>query len=220
MRIREIMKTRVETISASDSAETARTRMASRRIRHLVVTAGREVLGVISERDLDRLGTYRQIETVGENMTAPAVTVAPETTLRQAANLLRGRTIGCLPVLEDGKLAGIVTTTDLLELLGRGAETSHVEEIADLAASTLDVAFAPPSAAVVIVRRRAQQGRGDLVAHMAQFRHPRDKTGGSGPSKTRHTLDDLGEFCKMRRGLDHGCNHSLELGHFGDDLLQ
>jgi acetoin utilization protein AcuB len=122
MRIREIMKTRVEAISASESAETARTRMAFRRIRHLVVTAGREVLGVISERDLDRLGTYRQIETVGDIMSAPAVTVEPETTLRQAANLLRGRTIGCLPVLENGKLAGIVTTTDLLELLGRGAE--------------------------------------------------------------------------------------------------
>jgi acetoin utilization protein AcuB len=36
--------------------------------------------------------------------------------------LLRGRTIGCLPVTEDGKLVGIVTTTDLLEAVGRGAE--------------------------------------------------------------------------------------------------
>jgi len=43
-------------------------------------------------------------------------------TLRQAANLLRGRTIGCLPVVEGGELVGILTTTDLLELIGRGAE--------------------------------------------------------------------------------------------------
>jgi CBS domain-containing protein len=43
-------------------------------------------------------------------------------TIRQAANLLRGRTIGCLPVLEDGKLVGILTTTDLLELIGRASE--------------------------------------------------------------------------------------------------
>jgi acetoin utilization protein AcuB len=55
-------------------------------------------------------------------MTSPVVTARPETTLRQAANLLRGRTIGCLPVLEEGRLLGIVTTTDLLELIGRGAE--------------------------------------------------------------------------------------------------
>src|SRR5438132_11863538 len=45
----------------------------------------------------------------------------------------------------------------------RSPKTSHIEEIADLAASALDVAFAAPSAAVVIVRRCAQQGRGDLV---------------------------------------------------------
>jgi acetoin utilization protein AcuB len=43
-------------------------------------------------------------------------------TVRQAANLLRGRTIGCLPVVEDGAILGIVTTIDLLELIGRGAE--------------------------------------------------------------------------------------------------
>ena len=42
--------------------------------------------------------------------------------VRQAANLLRGRTIGCLPVLEDGKLVGILTTTDLLEQIGRGSD--------------------------------------------------------------------------------------------------
>ena len=54
-------------------------------------------------------------------MTAPAVTAGATTTVREAANLLRGRTIGCLPILEEGKLVGIVTTTDLLELLGKGA---------------------------------------------------------------------------------------------------
>lgn len=122
MRVREIMKKRVETISASEPVTTARERMASRRIRHLVVTAGHKVLGVISARDVDRPGRYGQVATVGDAMSAPAVTATPETTLRQAANLLRGRTIGCLPVLEDGRLSGIVTTTDLLELLGKGAE--------------------------------------------------------------------------------------------------
>jgi CBS domain-containing protein len=42
--------------------------------------------------------------------------------VREAANLMRGRSIGCLPVLDGRKLVGIVTVTDLLELLGRGAE--------------------------------------------------------------------------------------------------
>jgi acetoin utilization protein AcuB len=55
-------------------------------------------------------------------MTSPAITCSPDLTLRQAANLLRGRTMGCLPILEDGKIVGIVTTTDLLEMIGTGIE--------------------------------------------------------------------------------------------------
>jgi acetoin utilization protein AcuB len=122
MRVGEVMTPRVETVSAGESAEVAQRNMRQKRIRHLVVTSGRDVVGVVSDRDLKEAGSFRQIETVGEIMTSPVVTARPETTLRQAANLLRGRTIGCLPVLDEGRLLGIVTTTDLLELIGRGAE--------------------------------------------------------------------------------------------------
>jgi acetoin utilization protein AcuB len=122
MRVAELMKPRVETVSVGESAELARQRMRQKRIRHLVVTSGRDVVGVVSDRDLEEAGSLRRVQTVGEVMTSPVVTARPETTLRQAANLLRGRAIGCLPVLEDGRLVGIVTTTDLLELVGRGAE--------------------------------------------------------------------------------------------------
>ena len=122
MRLRELMKTDVETISSSESAATALARMKTRRIRHLVVTRGNEIIGVLSDRDVRSVGQYRTIETVGESMSRAVVTASPETTLREAANLLRGRTIGCLPVVEKGRLVGIVTTTDLLELIGRGIE--------------------------------------------------------------------------------------------------
>ena len=57
-------------------------------------------------------------------MSEQVVTALPTTSVRQAANLLRARTIGCLPILDDGKLVGIVTLTDLLEMLGRGAQTA------------------------------------------------------------------------------------------------
>jgi CBS domain-containing protein len=55
-------------------------------------------------------------------MTSQIVFAKPTTTLRQAANQLRGRSIGCLPILDNGKLVGIVTVSDLLELVGRGIE--------------------------------------------------------------------------------------------------
>lgn len=120
MRMQELMKRRVETVSAETAAEAARETMRTRRIRHLVVTDRARVVGVLSERDLGRSAEPCP-GTVSDLMTTPAVTTLATTTVREAANLLRGRTIGCLPILEDGKLVGIVTTTDLLELLGKGA---------------------------------------------------------------------------------------------------
>ncbi len=122
MRIAEVMTTRVETVPAGESAENALRRMRAKRVHHLAVMLGEEVVGVVSARDLDSLGSARSYRTVGDVMSSPAVTAQPDTTIRQASNLLRGRTIGCLPVLEGGRLVGILTTTDLLELIGRGSE--------------------------------------------------------------------------------------------------
>jgi acetoin utilization protein AcuB len=122
MRLRDIMKTRVQTISVSESAETALYRMKQARIRHLVVKDGEQIVGIVSDRDIASMGAMRQVETVEEVMRSPAVVGRPDMTPRQAANLLRGRTIGCLPLFENGELVGIITITDLLELIGRGAE--------------------------------------------------------------------------------------------------
>jgi CBS domain-containing protein len=55
-------------------------------------------------------------------MTRHTVTIDPQETVRRAANVMRGRTIGCLPVIRGGRLVGIVTVSDLLELLGRGID--------------------------------------------------------------------------------------------------
>jgi acetoin utilization protein AcuB len=122
MRVAEVMSDRVETVGAEESAEKALRRMRTRRIHHLVVMLGAQGVGVVSARDLESVADPRSFRTVGEVMSAPAVTAEPHMTIRQAANLLRGRTIGCLPVLEDGKLVGILTATDLLEQIGRGSD--------------------------------------------------------------------------------------------------
>jgi len=120
IRLRDIMQKKVEGISANDSAEAAWNRMRMRRIRHLVVLDGRRVVGVLSDRDVAGRGSLRQVEAVGDVMSEPVVSGHPEMTLRQAANRMRGRSIGCLPVMEGDDLVGIVTTTDLLDLVGRG----------------------------------------------------------------------------------------------------
>jgi len=122
IRLRDVMKTNVASVSPRESAETAWNQMRTRRIRHLVVLDGRDVVGVLSDRDLAGSGSLRKVESVGDVMSEPVVAGHPEMTLRQAANQLRGRSIGCLPVMENDRLVGIVTTTDLLELIGRGQE--------------------------------------------------------------------------------------------------
>lgn len=123
MRLREIMSTNVRSARPQQTAERAWTEMQLRRLRHLIVMDGPAVVGIVSERDLGgRHGAaVRRGHTVGDLMTQPIVSAGPQTTLRQAANLMRGRTVGCLPIINDGRLVGIVTVTDVLEQLGRGA---------------------------------------------------------------------------------------------------
>ena len=118
MRVGEVMTQKVETASPEESVGAAFARMRDARIRHLVVLRGRKVVGVVSDRDLGLEGS----QSVGEVMTPHVISATPDMTVRKAANLLRGRTIGCLPVLEGGRVLGIVTTTDLLEKIGRGEE--------------------------------------------------------------------------------------------------
>jgi len=114
----------VTTVSAAATADDAWTLMRANGIHHLVVLEGAEVVGVISDRDLGgRHGaTVRDTRLVSELMTGNVITIEPDTTVRKAANLLRGRSIGCLIVVRDRRVVGIVTTADLLELVGRGIE--------------------------------------------------------------------------------------------------
>lgn len=123
MRLNEIMSTDVLTAEPNESAPSASERMKQQRIHHLVVMEGNALIGVISSRDLQGQSESdpRATRTVAELMTKTPITASPRTTAREAANRLRGRTIGCLPVVEGKKVVGIITTSDLLDLIGRGA---------------------------------------------------------------------------------------------------
>jgi CBS domain-containing protein len=125
MRLKELMTTGVETVDRETPADAALETMRRRRIRHLVVVRGREILGVVSDRDLAGYGEEPTPipRPVRDFMTEDPVTAPPTATVREAANLLRGSVIGCLPVVDArGRLVGIVTTADLLDLVGRGTE--------------------------------------------------------------------------------------------------
>lgn len=122
MRMFEIMTSDVQTITPAEDTAHAWSRMRGAGIHHLVVVEGDAIVGVLSERDIGGRAGPRDKRRVVDVMNPHVVTIEPDATVRRAANLLRGRSIGCLPVVRDKELVGIVTTTDLLELLGRGIE--------------------------------------------------------------------------------------------------
>ena len=124
MRVQDVMTKDVQTIAPTNAAEDAWELMRRHGFHHVVVTRGSRVVGILSDRDAGgRQGTsVRKGRTVEELMTTHVVTVEPTTTVRKAANLMRGRSIGCVVVTEHGRVVGIVTITDLLELLGRGSD--------------------------------------------------------------------------------------------------
>jgi CBS domain-containing protein len=99
--------------------------MREKRIRHLVVMKGGSLEGILSDRDLlagitwEAAGPDGIQDHVRHIMTTPVATIVPEAAVSEAARRMLDRKIGALPVLDQGYLAGIITETDLLQVLVR-----------------------------------------------------------------------------------------------------
>lgn len=134
-RVADIMTTSVRAIGPTASLEDARALMRETGIHHLVVMKAGHVAGILSSRDCDRAEHYVTHDDkwrVEEMMTARVVVASPEMSVREAARLLRGYTIGCMPVIDGKDLVGIVTTSDLLDLLAEKApHSAHKRENPD-----------------------------------------------------------------------------------------
>ncbi len=86
-------------------------------VRHLPVVQDERVVGMVSDRDLRRAqGTNRGPDTpLGEIMSSDVSMIEPEKPLSYAAELMLARRIGAVPVVDDDRLVGILTLTDLLD---------------------------------------------------------------------------------------------------------
>jgi acetoin utilization protein AcuB len=138
--IRHVMTDRLAVVNPHVKVKDLRKRMQKEQLRHLLVcrTDG-QLVGVISDRDLKG----RNGGTAASIMTKEPVATAEETPISLAVTVMLQRHISCLPVLRDGKLCGVVTTTDLLMALQ--CTMQLVQQIAD----QLHEPAEPPVAALV-----------------------------------------------------------------------
>ncbi len=130
-RLAEIMKTKVATVEAREAASAAWSQMRRRGIRHLLVTDKGQLQGVLTERDLatESSAGFRKGRMVEDLMTPRTLTAESTTTLRRAADLMGRRRIGCLPIVDDGRLVGVVTATDVLDELSRNSLRAHFRAV-------------------------------------------------------------------------------------------
>ena len=129
--ISEIMTTNVVTLSTKDDLVTAEELFKKHRIRHIPVVRDDTILGMLSYTDLMRISFADAIDddeyevdtmvynmfSIEQVMVKDVVSVAPNATVKEVAQFLAQKEFHALPVVDDGKLVGIVTTTDLIRYL-------------------------------------------------------------------------------------------------------
>jgi acetoin utilization protein AcuB len=124
--VKDSMTRGVVVLSPETTAGEALALCRERHIRHLPVLEEGELVGIVSDRDLrsaapalgdpGRASALEKIR-ISDVMTRDVVTTRPEDPIEEAANRMQERRIGCLPVVEDGVLVGILTSSDVMEAL-------------------------------------------------------------------------------------------------------
>ncbi len=132
--VRDLMSSAVKTLKRNDELLIADAVMRNERIRHLpVLDEDGRLVGILSQRDLFLNALVRALGhgsvardralgsiEVKQVMTEDVVTTTPETPIAAAAQVMVDRKIGCLPVVKDDALVGILSESDIVSAVARG----------------------------------------------------------------------------------------------------
>ena len=130
MKISELMTRDVETLDRNDTLSLAEDLMKMKRIRHLPVTDNGELAGIISQRDMFHAGLstamgfgmkakgdFLKAVLVKEIMTDKVITIGSGADVKAAAQLMLKKKIGCLPVVNNGELVGLISESDVIRIV-------------------------------------------------------------------------------------------------------
>ncbi|TMK84215.1 MAG: CBS domain-containing protein [Actinobacteria bacterium] len=120
MRISEIMTGAAVTDQPDDTLAEAARKMWKQQTGSLLVMDGEDLVGILTERDvLKAVATGARLEDtrISEVMSKDLVTVGPQTSLREAAKIMADRWIRHLPVVDGGRLVGVISQRDLAGVL-------------------------------------------------------------------------------------------------------
>jgi len=123
------MTTNVETVESTESLKDALRRIVARNIGSIVVVAGNEPVGIITERDIsryvarDKNALKRKVNSV---MSSPLITIEPTNSVQEALGLMLKQGVRRLPVMKQQKLVGIVSQRDLLRWVLRVSYEPHI----------------------------------------------------------------------------------------------
>ncbi len=120
MRVSEIMTNAAVTDQSDDTLVEAARKMWKQQTGSLLVVDGEELVGIVTERDILKAvanGISLNETRISEVMSKDLMTVGPGTSLREAAKVMADKWIRHLPVLDGGKLVGVLSQRDLAGVL-------------------------------------------------------------------------------------------------------
>jgi acetoin utilization protein AcuB len=121
--VSEYMSTSTHTVGAEQPLSVAHRIMREHQIRHLPVLRGGQIVGLVSQRDLHLVETFKDSDpdevAVEEAMSQDVLTVAPEACLADVVEMMSERKLGSAVVVRQHRVEGIFTTTDALHALAR-----------------------------------------------------------------------------------------------------
>ena len=129
MPVSKIMSTDILSVNITQSLKEVDAIISDQHIRHVPVVSGDKIIGMLSKTDLQKISFVNTIDgdglttamydnlSIEQVMTKDITTVEKDDTILDVATILSKNEFHALPVTEEGKLVGIVTTTDLVKFL-------------------------------------------------------------------------------------------------------